>query len=65
MHIKGFPVEKKTTTKKTTILNEAAAKIKIKLIKEINFFAHKRSFTAIKKDFSDRQVFTVICNNRW
>lgn len=31
MHIKGFPVEKKTTTKKTTILNEAAAKIKIKL----------------------------------
>lgn len=28
MHIKGFPVEKKT---QTTILNEAAAKIKIKL----------------------------------
>lgn len=28
MHIKGFPVEKK---KQTTILNEAAAKIKIKL----------------------------------
>lgn len=40
-------------------------KLKSNFIKEINFFAHKRSFTAIKKDFSDRQVFTVICNNRW
>lgn len=49
MHIKGFPVEKK---KQTTILNEAAAKIKIKLWKLTLgklFFAHKRSFTAIKK----------------
>lgn len=49
MHIKGFPVEKKN---QTTILNEAAAKIKIKLWKLTLgklFFAHKRSFTAIKK----------------
>lgn len=30
-------------------------KLKSNFIKEINFFAHKRSFTAIKKDFSDRR----------
>lgn len=58
MHIKGFPVEKK---KQTTILNEAAAKIKIKLYQGNQLLCTQKKFHS----FSDRQVFTVICNNRW
>lgn len=49
MHIKGFPVEKTTTTKKTTILNEAATKIKIKLYQGNQLLCTQKKFHSNKK----------------
>lgn len=46
MHIKGFPVEKK---KQTTILNEAAAKIKIKLYQGNQLLCTQKKFHSNKK----------------
>lgn len=46
MHIKGFPVEK---NKQTTILNEAAAKIKIKLYQGNQLLCTQKKFHSNKK----------------